>query len=112
MFDIFNKVGETLIEKMFLDMLKDFSTEDLGDAVKNNTSLLDETTKYRPWILRTGERLAKQFNSYKDFVTTENVLIWLKQKRFDFYFTIISDPKKKAWLDKQVEEVCKFLFDY
>ncbi|MHA1852557.1 MAG: hypothetical protein ACTSUF_03510 [Candidatus Heimdallarchaeaceae archaeon] len=112
MFDVLNKTAEKFIEKFFLNLIEPFDREDLEIAVKNNISLLDETAKYNPGALALGENLAKRFNGCSHLLTTENVLKWIKDKRYELYFCFVSDKKAYDWLDRQVKEFKTYLFGY
>jgi len=110
MFSIFDKIGEKAVEKIFLGMLEEFTIKDLDAAVANNVNLLDETAKCRPSALALAERLAKQFQGQEKHLNTENVMKWIREKRFDFYMSIMKDRKRYIWLDRQVKEIRAFLF--
>lgn len=112
MFDAINKVAEKFMERFFLNLLKPFDREDLDEAVKSNINLMDETMKYNPGALALGENMAKRFNGQSRLLTTDNVLKWIKDKRYELYFAFISDQKAKIWLDTQVNEFKDFLFNY
>ena len=112
MFDFIDKTAEKFIERFFLGLIEPFDREDLEEAVKNNTSLLDETVKYNPGALALAENMAKRFNGCSQHLTTSNVLEWIKNKRYELYFGIISNPKAKSWLDSQIREFKTYLFEY
>lgn len=112
MFDFLNGMGEAAVEKMFLNLIKDFSVEDLKEAVKTNLSLLEQTATFNPRMLAMAERLAKRFQSQKDTLTPDNVMGWLKEKRNDFYLAVLFNNNNKRWLDTQISGFRAYLWDY
>lgn len=111
MFGLFDRTGEKVIEELFMSLLEEFNVRDLDFAVRENISLLEQTLQYRPHVLRMAERMAKQFNGCKEYVTTENVMIWLNRRRYDFYASLILDGGRKRWLGIQVEQFKKYLWE-
>ena len=111
MFDIIDSASEAILERFFLQVMKPFDREDMDDAIKNNVSLLDETVKGNPKALAIAEGAAKRFRGQAHMLTTENVLGWLKDKRYELYFGIVSDPKAKRWMNRQISEFKAYLFE-
>ena len=109
---LIDRATEKFMEKFFLSMISPFSVEDLENAVKADDSLLDAAMAGNPSGLSWAERAAKQFNGQSKFLTTENVLQWIADKRSDLYFSIITDFRKRRWLDRQVKEFKEYLFNY
>jgi len=111
MFDIIDKTAEKFMERVFLGVIEPFDREDLEQAVKDDVNLLDETMKYNPKSLAMAENMARRFNGQARLLTTENVLEWIKDKRYELYFFFVSDLKAKVWLDRQVSEFRTYLFN-
>ena len=111
MFDFINGASEAVLERFFLQLLNPFDREDLDEAVRNDVSLLDETVKGNPKSLAIAEGAAKRFRGQAHMLTTENVLGWLKEKRYELYFAFISDPRARAWIDRQISEFREYLFE-
>ena len=111
MFDIIDEAGEAVFERLFLQLLDQFDREDLDDAVRRDVSLLDETVEGNPRALAVAEVAAKRFRGHAHLLTTDNVLSWLKKKRYELYFAFMSDPKARAWLMRQVDEFRLYLFN-
>jgi two-component SAPR family response regulator len=112
MFDIIDKAAEKFIEKFFLGLIDPFDREELEQAIKDDVNLLDETMKFNPGALALAENMAKRFNGQARLLTTENVLKWIKEKRYELYFAFVSDKKTYRWLDRQIKEFKEFLFNY
>jgi len=110
MFNFMEKVSEATIEKLFLDIIKDFSTANLTWATENDASLLLMTQQNSPKLLRTASGLAKGFKGCGHYLNSTNMLLWLKEKRPEIHTAIILNPKKKAWMQKQIEDFRRFLF--
>lgn len=111
MFDMINNASEAVLERFFLQLLDGFDREDLDEAVKSDVSLLDETVRHKPKALAVAEGAARRFRGQAHMVTPENVLQWLKAKRYELYFAFISDPKARAWLDRNIREFRAYLFE-
>jgi len=109
-FGIVDDMSEKAMEKMFLQLIDGLNREDLDMAVKENLSLLDQTALCNPRALSMAERLAKRFSGQEHLLTTENVLKWIKEKRYELYFGIISNPKARKWFESQIREFREFLF--
>jgi len=109
---LIDRATEKFMEKFFLSLINPFSVEDLENAVKADDSLLDGAMAFNPSALAWAERAAKQFNGQSKHLTTENVLQWIMDKRSDLYFSIITDFRKRRWLDRQVKEFKEYLFNY
>lgn len=111
MFDIINNVSEAFLERLFLRIMEPFDREDLDEAIRSDVSLLDEAVKGSPKDLAMAENAAQRFRGQAHLLTTENVLGWMKDKRYELYFGIISDPKARAWLNRNVHEFREYLFN-
>jgi len=111
MFDFINGASEAVLERFFLQLLDGFDREDMDEAVRNDVSLLDETAKHNPRALAVAERAAQRFGGQSHLLTTNNVLKWIKTKRYELYFGIVSDPKARKWLDRQISEFRAYLFN-
>jgi hypothetical protein len=109
-FDILDKAGEKTVERIFLSLLEEFKAEDIDTAVKEDISLLDNTANFRPKTLALAERLAKQFNGQQKHLTFDNVMLWLSEKREDFYFRIRFNMEAQKWLERQIKEIKEFLW--
>ena len=99
------------MERFFLQLLEPFDRDDLDGAVESDVSLLDETLKGNPRALVVAERLAGRFRGQANLLTVENVLKWVKEKRYELYFAFISNPKARAWIERQVREFRMYLFE-
>jgi len=106
-----DNMSETVVEQMFLQLLKDFTVNDLSWATSNNVSLLALTEKNNPKLLRTASGLAKKFKGQGYLLNTKNVMIWLKEKRPELYTSLNLVPERKVWLSKQVNDFRQFLFE-
>lgn len=101
---------ENLVKNVFIGMLKPFSAVDLNKAVMGNISLLDNMIKYSPSQLSLAEKLSHHFVNQKNLLTTENVMIWMMDKRPDLYIVFKNDIKSFRWLDWNTKELSIFLF--
>ena len=102
--------GEKFVEEFFLNLIKDFSGSDLSYAVYNDISLIDAAAENNSKLLSFGFKMAKKFSGYSMYLTTDNVIDWLSEKRPDFYVAVKISKKHYDWLDRNVNEVKRFLF--
>lgn len=105
------EIGEKVVEKIFLDLISEFSVDDLEYAVKHGIYLLDLAQENNSKLLSVGSNLARMFRGQSNLLTTENVLMWLCEKRKDMFGAIAVDRNKYIWLDRNVNEIKTFLFD-
>ena len=110
MFNWINGIPEKVIEKLFLDIIKDFTPSDLQWATDNDASLLLLTQENSPKLLRTASAMARGFKGQGHLLNSTNLMSWLQEKRPEIYLAINLNPKKRAWMSKQVEEFQKFFF--
>jgi len=110
MLDILGEISEKAIEKLFMKLLEDFSSNDLEYAVENNVSLLLLTQEYRPKMLMLASGIARNFRGQGHLLNIDNVIKWLEANRKDFSIKIITDNNKKEWLKRQVDDFRNFLF--
>ena len=110
MFDLVNTASEKIIEKLFLDIINDFTSSDLSWAVNENASLLLLTEKNSPKLLKTASRLARGFRGQGHHLNSTNMMIWLEEKRKDLWLPIKISPRKRVWMQKQIEDFRRFLF--
>jgi len=106
----FEKLGGRVVESLFLGLIEDFGPEDVDEAVEENINLLELTSKERPRVLATSERLARQFKSYSKYLTFDNVMLWLKKRRPKLYNHIEQNPEARSWLKGQVKAIRHFFF--
>ena len=110
MFDFLNNASEKVLEKTFLKLLADFSSNDIETAAKDDMSLLLLTEQHNPKLLRTAAGISRGFRGQKHSLNMENVMEWLKDNREDLWISIISDNSKKAWLERQIDGFKAFLW--
>ena len=110
MFDFMNKVSEAAIEKMFLQLLKDFTSQDLTWATNEDVSLLLLTEKNSPKLLKTASGMARGFKSQGHLLNSTNMMLWLEEKRKDLWLPVSISPRKRVWMQKQIEDFRQFLF--
>ena len=110
MFDWVNTASEKVIEKLFLDIIKDFTPQDLTWATNDNASLLLLTEKNSPKLLRTASGLAKGFQGQGHLLNSTNLMTWLEEKRKDLWLPVSISPRKRTWMQKQIEDFRRFLF--
>jgi len=101
---------EGVIEEIFLNLILQFSLEDLKQAVKNNVNLLNEAKLHEPNLLLFAKNVATFFGNYKDELNLNNILSWLKLRRRDFWEYLTKDEKAKMWLEIQISNFKSFLF--
>jgi len=101
---------QKFIERLFLKTIEPFDKEDLEEAVEENISLLEQASEHRPGLLQTGRELARAFQGCGKYLTPQNVLIYLEEKRPDFYQKIEDNPKIMRWFRRQVSDFKRFFF--
>lgn len=98
-----------------LERLKDVTPEDLYDAILTDTHTLNVSEEKDK---RFGKRMARKFGKFvykgktvKELLTGDLVLQWLREDLPELASLIINmGDKGKAWLEKDVEKIKRFLF--
>ena len=107
-----------IVRSWLNEKLKNVSPSDLYEAVINDAdlwSLMPENVKQEGLNYKTtyGGLLAK----YEDLITTETLLIWIKEDHPDLFSTLINIPEEYGqdagilWFDKQVRVIKQQLID-
>lgn len=97
------------VEKIILNLIKDFKKVDLEFAIRRSISLADLILKYQPYLISLAKFIYPMYSKNGNLLTYQNVLKWLKKVRPDLYEVIIASEKGKNWLRKQVNEIKRLI---
>lgn len=99
------------IEEMFLATLKEFTGEDLRYAINRSVNLANLIVQFFPPAqIQFFRVLAIPFSGQKEELNTENLILFLSEKRPDFAVILNGNPTAISWLNYNIKAFKKLLW--
>jgi len=97
------------LEKVFIEILSNFSVEDLKFAIKNDVDLAKLMVERVPTIVKMIRAFAHFYNNQKNEINADNIVLFLSEKKPEFAKTLMT-PQGKKWLNKNIINIKRIIF--
>lgn len=103
-----------VVECAILNILKEFSEDELVWAIDNNYDLTEgikeNRESFEDLISFVKSSIPEDANTTE--IKIEQVLDWIKENNLPFYNIILSKSKGKKWLEKQIKSMKENLLSF
>jgi hypothetical protein len=97
-------------EKVFLELIKNYNSKDISFAIDKNINLIEMISHHASYLIKVASTFSFFYKSRKSELTTESFLNYLKYRRPDLYSVVISSPKGRLWVSRNINSFKRLVF--
>lgn len=98
-----------LVEEIFLNIISQFTPEQLTEAIQRDVSLAELICEHAPFLIAIAKPFVGIYSSQLCLLKADNMLAYLRQHRPDLAAVINGSKQNYKWLEKNIIEIKKLL---